>query len=158
MDRSRSAMKARIASLVQMHCQSEADFNAAVAELVKAKGEDARWDVLEAVYRAFADLKEATPVDTGRARSGWQITDSYSEADSYCPGPDRASIDAAARKAADAINSASLTKAQTVWVYNNVVYILALEAGWSKRQPGGFIGRFLSQLQAAVAHFGASHA
>ncbi len=158
MDRSRPAMRARIDALVQRHCQSEADFNAAVKELVELRGADARWDVLEAVYRAFSDLKEATPVDTGRARSGWQITDSYSEADSYCPGPDRASIDAAARKAADAMNSASLTEAQAVWVYNNVQYILALEAGWSKRQPGGFIGRFLSQLQMAVAHLGGAHA
>ncbi len=158
MDRSRAAMRARIAELSQRHCKSEADLNASMRELLELGGEDARWDVLEAVYAAFRDLKKATPVDTGRARSGWQITDSYSEADSYCPGPDAASVNAAVQKAEKAMAGASLTKAQAVWVYNNVQYILALEAGWSKRQPGGFIGRFLAQLQTAVAHIGASHA
>jgi hypothetical protein len=45
----------------------------------------------------------------------------------------------------------SLMKSDLVYVINNVEYVLYLEAGWSKRQPGGFVARFLSNCKRRIA-------
>lgn len=52
-----------------------------------------------------------------------------------------------------------LTQADIIWVYNNVEYVLALDAGWSKHQAGNFIALFLQELKSrldAMARAGGS--
>ena len=55
-------------------------------------------------------------------------------------------------------SGASLTEADVIYIVNNVEYIMMLEAGWSKKQPAGFIGNFLNtlkrELNALASEFG----
>lgn len=92
--------------------------------------------VLKIVYR--------TPVDTGRARGNWQV--SYASGEGAKPSE---TFD----KAGTATVTVLLEKVNKtpdwspVFVHNNVVYIVALEEGWSKKQaPQGMIRPTLIEL------------
>ena len=86
----------------------------------------------------------ATPVDTGRARGNWQIG---------LGTPVRRETDANDRSGQETItrNSrrvAARVPGQTIFISNNVPYIVELNAGSSSQAPAGFVEE---AVQAAVA-------
>lgn len=146
-DRSRGAMRRRIEELNARHCQTAAELGKTLNELVRLENKVWREAVVIALLECFANLVRRTPVDTGRLRAGWRISDYDS---SFAPAAGnyaqyQGHVAAAIDKAIDCQNE--MTSADVLWIYNNVEYVLALNAGWSKRQAGGFIDLFLQELK-----------
>lgn len=142
--RSRAWFEQRINTLNNKNCTTGAQVNAVFREMAELSIEMAREVAVVAIVQAFAKLLDTTPLDTGRARAGWQIVIASGERE-FVPGT---TPEAIASAAARAIPSAQdLTQADIIWVVNNVEYILALNAGWSKKLPGGFIDNFLLDVR-----------
>lgn len=90
----------------------------------------------------FGGLVRASPVDTGRFRSGWAasaLTPSDflppDGQDSY-PAPDMS-------KAANALKA--LRPFSTTWISNNLPYATRLNEGWSKQAPAGFVDLVIAE-------------
>ena len=155
--RSREWFRQRIKVLDERNCTTQAQLQATLDEMVELSVGEMRAGVARAILDGFARLVQATPKDTGRAQAGWQISSDASVLD-YVPPAD-ASPDEYAAMIREAVPSgASLTEADVIYIVNNVEYIMMLEAGWSKKQPSGFIGNFLNtlkkELNALAAGFG----
>ena len=92
-----------------------------------------------------------TPVDLGRARAAWALSDSGPVgADA---GKDfSASPEGAAQRA---MNNVSVQKGGgdpfgALWVSNNVPYITALEFGYSDQAPNGMVRVTLAEIEAGI--------
>lgn len=109
--------------------------------------------IRKAVFDIFSDFVWKTPVDTGRARGGWQIGSELGSGES---GVLDKSGGATIGKAAQ--NVASLTcKARVIgYIYNNVEYIKALEDGHSQQAPVGMVKTTLNRWQNYVEKANAS--
>lgn len=86
----------------------------------------------------------ATPVDTGRARFGWDVT--LLSPSGWAPP------EGAERYPANDIQRAlgalaSIRFGDEVWIVNNVVYISRLNDGWSDQQPAGFVEAALQAME-----------
>jgi len=107
-------------------------------------------------FQALRGITFLTPVDTGRARSNWQTTIGR-PAEGKIGGPGGAHIpeQMAERKiAGQVINAGSKVIEQidrpflTLWITNNLDYILALEAGSSQQNSGeSMVRKTLSRLK-----------
>lgn len=169
--RSREWFRQRIKVLDDRTCTTQAQLQATLDEMVELSVGEMRAGVARAILDGFARLVQATPKDTGRAQAGWQISSDASVLD-YVPPTIKRPEGAGKKKAGgddilpeyaamirEAVPSgASLTEADVIYIVNNVEYIMMLEAGWSKKQPSGFIGNFLNtlkkELNALAAGFG----
>jgi hypothetical protein len=93
-----------------------------------------------------------TPVDTGRARVGWQVSqdsriDTAPEAGVGPSGGANASA-AAASALQDALAQIAKVRAFSVtYIQNNVEYIGFLEGGSSKQAPNGMLGITLAEVR-----------
>ena len=137
----------RIRQLDSKVCNNGKELQETLTALVEAHAGLARAAIAAAIVREFGELIKQTPVDTGRARAGWSIGTEPSE---WTPPPGvweeflaNGSIDAAVAKG---LTNKKLSEADVIYICNNVQYIMALEAGWSKQAPQGFIGKFLQRL------------
>lgn len=155
-DRSREGMRRRIEALNRKHCKTARELSETLTELVKLQDDVWRQGIVLAILEAFENLVRRTPVDTGRLRAGWRISDTGCN---YCPPKgeypqyQKTEIAAAVQ---DAIEGAGpLSKADVIWVYNNVEYALALNAGWSKWQAGGFIDLFMQEVKVKLEEMAA---
>lgn len=151
-DRSRAAFRRRIEELNRKHCKDARELAKVLKEMTSLSRQELRQGIAAAVLQCFENLVIRTPVDTGRLRAGWRIGAS---------GPvttppkgqyptfkaDEPSVRNAIKGACSLDGGTRLTQADTLWIYNNVEYVLALNAGWSKDQAGGFIDLFLSELK-----------
>lgn len=83
-----------------------------------------------------------TPVDTGRARSGWQLSIGF--ASDYVPpvGTDRVNTP----------DVGKLKLGQAVYIVNNVEYIVYLEEGSSQQAPAGMVRISVAELEAKIEH------
>lgn len=97
------------------------------------------------VFQLFKDLVAATPVDTGRARAAWTISegspsdDVPPEGQDHYPSPD----------ISNAVVALDEDKPfGVIWIVNNVVYIVALDDGHSGQAPAGMTSLALSNLNA----------
>lgn len=99
---------------------------------------------------------EKTPVDTGRARGNWQLSVGES------PEGETGLLDGSTRDlAGDEGSSAAVTRGlakiaglqpyATIFIGNNVPYIVPLEEGHSKQAPRGMVGLTLAELEAHYA-------
>ena len=87
----------------------------------------------------------ATPVDTGRARSNWQVGlggPQRDVLDPYSPGSklglgETANAQAAIQQGAAAVGNRQ--PGQDIWISNNVDYIGLLNNGSSKQAPAAFV-------------------
>ncbi len=148
-DRSRQGMKRRIAELNSKHCKDAADLQKTLNELVSLEVKDLRQSVVAAVIECMNRYAVAgTPVDTGRARAGWHLTGEASDIE-FKPA-EKLSSSEYQRMIMRNIGPLNLNEWEVLYVVNNVEYILALNAGWSKRQAGGFIDRFMQELGARL--------
>lgn len=152
LDRSRAEMKRRIDWLNKAHAKDAKELQKYLKEQVKLGKEIMRSDVLVAVFECFENLVLRTPVDTGRLRAGWQFTGDSSDI-SFIPPIDPEkykefkSNGGLARAIQQSIHNSVFDETDALFVFNNVEYLLALNAGWSKRQAGNFIDRFLQELK-----------
>lgn len=147
--RSREWFQQRIKTLNEKHVTTASQMNAVLREMMDLATEDWRTQVAVVILNAVANVQRRTPVDTGRARAGWQIEAGASPSnDAPAEGLSRADY---ARIASDAVaNAPDLTTADVVHIVNNVKYILILNAGWSKKHPAGFIDNMLDEIRRAL--------
>ena len=146
----------RIRQLDSKVCNSGKELQETLTSLVEAHAGLARAAIAAAIVREFGELIRQTPVDTGRARAGWSIGTEPSE---WTPPPGvweeflaNGYIDAAVAKG---LTNKKLSESEVVYICNNVEYIMALEAGWSKQAPQGFIGKFLQRLNMQLSQLAA---
>ncbi len=130
-------------------CANGRDIKKAFQQWVNAAHEDGLLAFLAQLADCYARLVQRTPVDTGRARAGWHIEGEPSE---WKPAPgeyEKAKAEAAAVISQEVLKLEDLSKADVIYIMNNVEYILPLEAGWS-RQSSGFWALFLSELSSQL--------
>lgn len=130
-------------------CANGRDLKKAFQQWVNAAHEDGLLAFLAQLADCYARLVQRTPVDTGRARAGWHIEGEPSE---WKPAPgeyEKAKAEAAAVISQEVLKLEDLSKADVIYIMNNVEYILPLEAGWS-RQSSGFWALFLSELSSQL--------
>ena len=146
----------RIRQLDSKVCNNGKELQETLTALVEAHAGLARAAIAAAIVREFGELIKQTPVDTGRARAGWSIGTEPSE---WTPPPGvweeflaNGYIDAAVAKG---LTNKKLSESEVVYICNNVEYIMALEAGWSKQAPQGFIGKFLQRLNRQLTQLAA---
>lgn len=156
----------RIRTLDERNCTTAAELQATLDELVELHVGEMRALIASFVLDGFGRLVQSTPKDTGRAQAGWQIGTEESVLNVVPPviqrpkdqkhkkksgkkkAGDKALLPEYAAMIREAVPSTvSLTKADVIYIVNNVEYIMMLEAGWSKQAPRGFIGNFLTTLK-----------
>lgn len=88
----------------------------------------------------------ATPVDTGRARSNWQVAIDQTPEGTvgpYVPGKSASTAGANASAALDAgravISGYDGDRNHELHITNNLAYIGRLNTGWSAQAPAGFV-------------------
>ena len=146
----------RIRQLDSKVCNNGKELQETLTALVEAHAGLARAAIAAAIVREFGELIKQTPVDTGRARAGWSIG---TEPSDWTPPPgvweefiSNGFVDAAVAKG---LTNKKLSEADVIYICNNVQYIMALEAGWSKQAPQGFIGKFLKRLNMQISQLAA---
>lgn len=98
----------------------------------------------------FEALRRRTPVDTGRARSGWLIV--YGESGATLSEAPPASAykgrQQVAPPSADKQTRGTLSDGTVldIWVINNVEYIVRLEYGYSRQAPAGMISPSVAEI------------
>lgn len=130
-------------------CANGRDLKKAFQQWVNAAHEDGLLAFLAQLADCYGRLVQRTPVDTGRARAGWHIEGEENE---WRPDPgeyEKAKAEAAAIISQEVLKLEDLSKADVIYIMNNVEYILPLEAGWS-RQSSGFWALFLSELSSQL--------
>lgn len=95
------------------------------------------------IFEAAGRIVMRTPVDTGRARGGWTI----SQQAGGVASPD--TVDPKGSKALATARqvSRSADVRKPTWILNNVNYILRLEHGHSKQAPSGMVGLTVAELK-----------
>lgn len=91
-----------------------------------------------------------TPVDTGRARANWQVTigttaNGTVEIDDKSGGATMSAATAA---------SAGFNAGDTIYLTNNLPYILKLEEGSSQQAPAGMVALTVQEFAAIVKQIG----
>ena len=143
--------RSRIEELDKRVCRDGAELQRTISEMVEANTGLVRAQVIEIIVEEFAALIEGTPVDSGRARAGWMMTDKPTEDEP--PQVKRAKGGGIEAEFASLIErhlreatELGLTQPDVVYICNNVKYILPLEAGWSIQAPQGFIALFMQRI------------
>lgn len=153
-DRSRDAMRRRIAELNNKQCETVKELQATLSELAILNIDFLRIAIAKSVLDAFGNLVRRTPVDTGRARASWMLSNidtSYIPKEGQYPEyKNDGSIKSAINEALQKSVNGRLSDSDIIYVYSNVEYMLALNAGWSKKLPGGFIDLFLQELKSQL--------
>ena len=125
-------------------------FNAKLNAYVKAYHLNLAETVKTSAFRLEAMIKSRTPVDTGRARNSWHTV--------IYGGPTGYSYKDNNGKSFDGTltDSEGTPKTDTHAVVGSaLVYMLALESGWSRQAPNGMVRvstkEFRGQMVAAIA-------
>lgn len=126
-----------------------------IREFDLALAKDAReWpaEQVEKVHRAVAlealkGVVRMTPVDTGRARANWQVSQD---------APATGEVDATDKPGAATIGAGSVEIAAArpftvTYVTNNLPYIEELEGGSSKQAPAGMLNVTYNRLRGWLA-------
>jgi hypothetical protein len=124
-------------------CKSVDDLDKTLKEmlaLVPGMVDEILRDVLEQIYmELIVSGAPPTPIDTGRARTGWKLDTKLS--DWMPPDMKHARKSEAEILAAAYLALESLPKSDVYCLYNNLPYIGRLERGWSKQAPKGFFAQ-----------------
>ena len=96
-----------------------------------------------------ANLKEATPVDTGWARANWVARIGAPLVETQTPG-ERTTAAARGREADSQASLAVVLSSYrleggAVYISNNVPYISRLNSGSSRKAPAGFVQRAIEK-------------
>jgi hypothetical protein len=120
-----------------------ASFSLDVARFVSEFKESATLIVRKVAIDAFSRVILKTPVDTGRARANWQCAIGEVPQSSLLLN-DKEGTATVDRVTAEAMK---LKVGDTIYLINNVVYILALEHGHSKQAPAGMVEITVREFQ-----------
>lgn len=162
-----SEFKQRISTLNKKQCTTAAQINAVLSEMAELTRDVTMNGVLRILIEEFQALVAITPVDTGRARASWIMTGDRSNVEKKVPeykrttpkppnaDPEKHILPEYANLIRETIDKSSLglSGADIIYVVNNMEYILALNAGWSKKQPSGFIDSFLLRVKTRLQDF-----
>ena len=109
--------------------------------------------VKKVISEVFVRIVMRTPVDTGRARASWQFgvgtaPSGVAPDKEYLELKDKEISEPQVRAAvASALEEISVAPASVWFISNNLEYIEALEAGWSKKQaPAGMVSLTLREM------------
>ena len=88
-----------------------------------------------------------TPVLTGRARGNWQTS---------IDDPVSSVLDTTSKSGQTSINKGvrvieRVTSGQSIWICNNLPYIMRLEHGWSQQAPAGMLSVALAEVGSQFA-------
>jgi len=118
-------------------------FNKEIDEFAKSIQDEAMTMLRKIVLEALRRLVMKTPVDTGRARGGWQVTIG-SPAEGQTGKQDKEGRETIA-KGLPALKD--FDPYQIVWISNNVDYIEFLEHGSSEQAPAGMLAITVEELR-----------
>ena len=90
--------------------------------------------VTKTVIDLFASIVELTPVDTGRARANWAMGMDLNDSGDFVDLTDMAEFEYQTKRG------------DTIWIWNNLVYIVPLEEGHSKQAPRGMVALSLRRF------------
>lgn len=114
--------------------------------------------VRKAALAIDAAVVLATPVDTGRARSNWQVSLNAPPGNTlpaYSPGAGgntgSANAQAALQQGADTV--ARSRPGDSIWITNNLPYIGRLNNGHSAQAPAGFVQKAITVGANAIKGF-----
>ena len=83
-----------------------------------------------------------TPVDTGRARASWNLSNANIDIGVAPPG------DYSLEDALNKVSEKSVVgMARTIWITNSLPYILALEHGHSQQAPTGMVALSVEEIE-----------
>jgi len=85
-------------------------------------------------FTLFSEIISWTPVDTGRARANWNISND---------SPDYSTTDNTASRGFDF----SVSGGKDIYIANGLPYIVALDSGHSSQAPNGIISPALSSTR-----------
>ena len=139
--RTRAEFAAEVRKASRANAKTGTELQAAMRTAFLRLGTDAKRVIIEVRAECFSQLQAGTPVDTGRAQAGWLMSGEGDTAVSFVPGGKGARFEPTKP------NEAALLRTDIIYVVNNVPYVLYLEAGWSRLQPGGFIARFMADAK-----------
>ena len=143
----REEWQRRMAEANRRICNDSRELQRAISDWAQAAVQDGLDAVVAAIIDCYGRLVQRTPKDTGRAQAGWHVS---GNADDWTPEPGDYKEKIAAMIAEQTGKLlVDLRQADVIRVMNNVEYILALEAGWS-RQFAGFTALFLSELRSQL--------
>ena len=114
--------------------KSAAGFARALATLGQFCTDNYDAIVTKTVIDLFASIVELTPIDTGRARANWAMSMDLNDVGDYVDLTDVASFEY------------KTTRGDTIWIWNNLVYIVPLEEGHSKQAPRGMVALSLRRF------------
>lgn len=118
------------------------NFNAALNRFMKQTVPAAHMIIVKKVaMQVLTGVVLKTPVDTGRARGGWQL-----DIGDFSGAPDRLDPTGAAVFADAARKLGALKFGERVVIGNNVHYITYLEEGSSKQAPQGMVAVTLAEV------------
>ncbi len=108
--------------------------------------------VKKAILDIVSPIIEITPVDTGRAKGGWQVDKELGTGQTGILDKEGSVTIARCRAAIQNLD----TKAKVIgYIFNNVVYITALEDGHSGQAPMGMVKvtilRWINNINKAAA-------
>lgn len=113
-----------------------------------------RLGVQKIAMQALRGIVMRTPVDTGRARSNWQVSlDSplLTNKDAYSPGTKLGIGESGNAESAIQVGAATIGSAPAfgvIYIANGLPYINRLENGWSGQAPAGMVRLTLDQIAA----------
>lgn len=96
-------------------------------------------------FQLLGGIVDMCPVDTGRARGNWQVTLGAPVSDFDWERKDK---DGGPTKIAGNATIQSITTLGTIYLTNNLPYILALEKGHSRQAPAGMVQVTLDRVGA----------
>jgi hypothetical protein len=108
------------------------------------------------VIQTHSNLTTRTPVDTGLARSNWQIS-TGSARSGVRPITSQAGALSAAQSAVNRISDLTPNSrgAETIYIVNNIPYIGGLNRGKSRQAPAGYVSDSIKRAIAfASSRFG----
>ena len=128
-------------------------------ELAKAVEKNSADATRRAALAVDATVVLATPVDTGRARSNWQVEIGEAATgviEPYVPGKESSTAGQNARAAIEQGKSkvAQYKGGTAIHITNNLPYIGRLNNGWSAQAPSGFVEKaiIVGMMAARKAH------
>jgi hypothetical protein len=124
------------------------EFNRRIRRIAGGVPENTERLLRMAAFAAHQGVVLATPVDTGRARSNWTVTNgapARSETDNVSRSP-QGTID----RGREVIGQHQ--PGEVLYITNNVPYIGRLNEGWSAQAPANFVQAAVAQARALIAN------
>ena len=103
-------------------------------------------------FDLFTKIVRKTPVDTGRARSGWNIAVNAIDTSVPPKSTDLTKGEATTAALSKLSGAIILTPYSIVWISNNLPYIEVLEEGSSKQAPQGMVAVSIEEVKTGIAN------